>query len=55
MFKSWLKDLKEYTEVKMDRLMRDKKHPNTLVGTNGFLKYARKMTPGCEKGVKVNK
>ena len=39
MFKSWLKDLQEYTEVKMDRLMRDKIHPNTLVGTKGFLKY----------------
>ena len=37
MFKSWLKDLVEYTEVKMDRLMRDKKHPNTLVGTRGLL------------------
>ena len=54
MFKSWLKDLVEYTEVKMDRLMRDKKHPNTLVGTKGFLKYARKMTAGSDKGVTVS-
>jgi len=47
MFKSWLRDIKEYTEVKMDRLMRDKKHPNTLVGTSGFLKYVQSMTPGA--------
>ncbi len=54
MFKSWLKDLKEYTEVKMDRLMRDKKHPNTLVGTRGLFKYARKMTAGSEKGIAIS-
>ena len=54
MFKSWLKDLQEYTEVKMDRLMRDKIHPNTLVGTKGFLKYLQMMTPGHDKGIKVN-
>ena len=54
MFKSWLKDLVEYTEVKMDRLMRDKKHPNTLVGTRGLFKYARKMTAGSEKGITVS-
>ena len=38
MFKAWLKDLTEYTEVSMDGTMRDATHPNTLVGTNGFLK-----------------
>ena len=27
--------------------MRDKKHPNTLVGTSGFLKYVQSMTPGA--------
>ena len=54
MFKSWLKDLVEYTEVKMDRLMRDKIHPNTLVGTKGFFKYAKKMTAGSDKGIKVS-
>ena len=32
MFKSWVKDVMEYTEVKMKSRMRDKKHPNTLVG-----------------------
>ncbi len=47
MFKSWLKDIKEYSEVKMDKMMRDKKHPNTLVGTSGFLKYVSRMTPGA--------
>ena len=47
MFKSWLRDIKEYTEVKMDSVMRDKKHPNTLVGTSGFLKYVQSMTPGA--------
>jgi len=47
MFKSWLRDIKEYTEVKMDSVMRDKKHPNTLVGTAGFLKYVQSMTPGA--------
>ena len=47
MFKSWIKDLMEYTEVKMDSPMRDKIHPNTLVGTKGYFKYASKMTPGA--------
>ena len=47
MFKSWLRDIKEYTEVKMDSMMRDKKHPNTFVGTAGFLKYVQSMTPGA--------
>ena len=50
-----VKDLQEYTEVKMDRLMRDKIHPNTLVGTKGFLEYVKKMTPGYNKGVKIAK
>ena len=47
MFKSWIKDLNEYTEVKMDSPMRDKIHPTTLVGAKGtFINYARK-TPGA--------
>ena len=54
MFKSWLKDLAEYTEVKMDRMMRDKTHPNTLVGTKGFFDYVRKLTAGSEKGIKIS-
>lgn len=50
MFKSWIKDLKEYTEVKMDKKERLPKKPNTLVGTKGFFKYASDMTPGHEDG-----
>jgi hypothetical protein len=47
MFKSWIKDLMEYTEVKMDSRMRDKTHPNTLVGTLGAFKHYASMTPGA--------
>ena len=47
MFKSWIKDLMEYTEVKMDSPMRDKIHPNTLVGTLGAFKHYASMTPGA--------
>tara|TARA_Y100001973_G_scaffold103305_1_gene170279 strand:- start:1067 stop:2317 length:1251 start_codon:yes stop_codon:yes gene_type:complete len=47
MFKSWINDVSEaYSEVKMDRKMRDKTHPNTLVGTKGYLKNAEEKTPG---------
>jgi len=49
MFKSWIKDVmeaKKYTEVSMDRIMRTKGKPNTLVGTSGFLKYVMKQCPG---------
>jgi hypothetical protein len=46
MFKSWIKDVMEYTEVKMDSPMRDKIHPNTLFGTLGAFKHYAKMTPG---------
>jgi hypothetical protein len=47
MFKSWIKDLKEYTEVKMNSPMRDNIHPNTLVGTLGMFKHFAEMTPGA--------
>jgi hypothetical protein len=47
MFKSWIKDVMEYTEVKMDSAMRDKTHPNTLVGTLGTFKHFANMTPGA--------
>ena len=50
MFKSWIRDLREYTEVKMDRKMRLPGKPNTLEGTKGYFKYATDMTPGHEKG-----
>ena len=54
MFKSWIRDLREYTEVKMDRKMRVKGKPNTLYGTTGYFKNAVAMTPGFEKGDKTN-
>ena len=48
MFKSWIDDVSEaYSEVKMDRKMRDKTHPNTLVGTKGYLKNTEDKTPGA--------
>jgi hypothetical protein len=47
MFKSWIKDLSEYTEVKMDRKMRLPGKPNTLVGTLGAFKHFSDMTPGA--------
>lgn len=54
MFKSWIKDVMEYTEVKMDKKYRLPGKPNTLVGTSGYFKYAVDMTPGFEKGDKTN-
>jgi hypothetical protein len=54
MFKSWIKDLMEYTEVKMDKKYRLPEKPNTLVGTSGYFKYAVDMTPGFESGDKTN-
>ena len=50
MFKSWIKDLVEYSEVKMDKMYRESGKPNTLVGTTGYLKYAVKQTPGATLG-----
>ena len=47
MFKSWIKDVMEYTEVKMDRAQRTPGKPNTLAGTTGYFKYAAKQTPGA--------
>lgn len=47
MFKSWIKDLREYTEVKMDKAYRQPGKPNTLVGTIGYFKYAAQQTPGA--------
>jgi hypothetical protein len=47
MFKSWIKDLMEYTEVQMNTPMRDKTHPNTLVGTLGAFKNYASKTPGA--------
>ena len=49
MFKSWIRDVMEYTEKKMERRMRDKKHPNYLVGTGGYRKNVQAMVPGSGK------
>ena len=46
MFKSWIKDLAEYTETKMNKMYRQPGKPNTLIGTTGYFKYAAKQTPG---------
>ena len=54
MFKSWIKDVCEYTEVKMDSKTREPGKPNTLVGTKGYLDYVASMTPGATKG-SINK
>jgi hypothetical protein len=54
MFKSWIKDVMEYNEVKMERKMRVPGKPNTLVGTGGYFKYVADMTPGFNKGDKMN-
>jgi hypothetical protein len=51
MFKSWIKDVteaKKYTEVKMNSKMRTPNKPNTLVGTDGYFKYALQQTPGSD-------
>ena len=50
MFKSWINDLMEYSEVKMDSMYRTPGKPNTLAGTTGYLKYAIKQTPGSTLG-----
>ena len=50
MFKSWIKDVKEskkYTEVHMSSVDRELGKPNTLVGTDGYLKNVIEKTPGA--------
>jgi hypothetical protein len=54
MFKSWIKDVCEYTEVEMDSMKREPGKPNTLVGTKGYTKYVASMTPGATIGT-INK
>ena len=44
MFKSWIRDVMEYTERKMERRMRVPSKPNTLIGTGGYLKNAMVAT-----------
>ena len=51
MFKSWIRDVNEaYTEKHMEMIYREPGKPNTLVGTNGYLKYVAKQTPGSNLG-----
>jgi len=54
MFKSWIRDLKEYTERSMNSKERVKGKPNTLSGTSGYFKNAVDITPGFEKGDDTN-
>ena len=54
MFKSWVRDLKEYSEVKMDSKERVPGKPNTLAGTSGYFKHVANLTPGFEKGDDTN-
>ena len=44
MFKSWIRDVMEYTEKTMERRMRVPGKPNTLDGTGGYLKNAMAAT-----------
>jgi hypothetical protein len=53
MFKSWIRDVKEYTEVKMDSIERQPGKPNTLIGTDGYRKFAMKMM-GMDKILNFN-
>ena len=55
MFKSWIRDVMEYTERKMDRRMRTPSKPNTLVGTGGYLKNAMAATGTKEIRNFINK
>lgn len=54
MFKSWIKDIREYTEVKMARKKRVPGKPNTLIGTDGYFKNMADLTPGFDKGDETN-
>ena len=54
MFKSWVRDLKEYQEKDVTSKMRAPGKPNTLVGTPGYFKNVADITPGFEKGDETN-
>ena len=49
MFKSWVRDVMEYTEVHMKRRERVPGKPNMLVGTTGYRKNAQAAVPGQSK------
>lgn len=53
MFKSWITDVKEYSEVKMNSIERLPGKPNTLVGTDGYRKLAMKVM-GVDKILNFN-
>ena len=55
MFKSWIRDVMEYTERKMERRMRVPGKPNTLEGTGGYLKNAMAATGTKEIKNFINK
>ena len=55
MFKSWIRDVMEYTEKKMERRMRVPGKPNTLEGTGGYLKNAMAATGTKEIKNFINK
>ena len=50
MFKGWIRDIMEYDEKKMDSMYREPGKPNTLIGTKGYLEYAKSMVPDSERG-----
>ena len=50
MFKSWIRDVMEYTEVSMNRRSRTPGKPNTLIGTGGYYKNAVAALPGSQEG-----
>ena len=54
MFKSWVRDLKEYQEKNVPSKMRAPGKPNTLVGTPGYFKNMADITPGFNKGDNTN-
>ena len=49
MFKSWIRDVMEYTEKRMERRMRVPGKPNTLDGTGGYRKNAQASVSGQKK------
>jgi len=50
MFKSWIRDVMEYSEKSMERRMRVPNKPNTLIGTGGYYKNAVAANPGSQEG-----
>lgn len=55
MFKSWIKDVTEaYTEKSMTSIKRGPNKPNTLIGTDGYLKYVKYINDS-PKRKKINK